>query len=79
MLYLFLFLLPLLVSCQKTTEAPHHTVTYIPGQDCLPYDGSVVPDCSPRNPIVLRISRNFTVSPMTAAWSLTVLLVILSY
>ena len=46
MLYLFLFLLPL-VSCQLTTEFPHHTVTYNPGQDCLPYDGSVVPDCPP--------------------------------
>ena len=45
MLYLFLFLLPL-VSCQETTEDPHHTVTYNPGQDCLPYDGSVVPDCA---------------------------------
>ena len=33
-----------LVSCQ-TTENPHHTVTYNPGKDCLPYDGSVVPDC----------------------------------
>lgn len=27
------------------TEYPHHTVTYNPGQDCLPYDGSVVPNC----------------------------------
>ena len=36
-----------------TTEAPHHTVTYNPGQDCLPYDGSVVPDCSPRDPLIL--------------------------
>ena len=34
------------VSCQETTtEGNHHTVTYNPGQDCLPYDGSVVPDC----------------------------------
>ena len=45
MLYWILFLLPL-VSCQETTEYPHHTVTYKPGnEDCLPYDGSVVPDC----------------------------------
>ena len=35
-----------LVSCQETTEDPHHTVTYNPGEECLPYDGSVVPDCS---------------------------------
>ena len=45
MLYLSLFLFGL-VSCQETTEDPHHTVTYNPGQDCLPFDGSVVPDCS---------------------------------
>ena len=35
-----------LVAGQETTEDPHHTVTYNPGQDCLPYDGSLVPDCS---------------------------------
>ena len=29
---------------QDTT--PDYTVTYNPGQNCLPYDGSVVPDCS---------------------------------
>ena len=45
MLYLSLFLFAV-VSCQETTEDPHHTVTYNPGQDCLPYDGSVVPDCA---------------------------------
>ena len=45
MLYLFLFLFGL-ASCQETTEDPHHTVTYNPGQECLPFDGSVVPDCS---------------------------------
>ena len=41
----------LLISCQlvraqETTEDPHNTVTYNPGRECLPYDGSVVPDCS---------------------------------
>ena len=33
-----------LVRSQTTTE--HYTVTYNPGENCLPYDGSVVPDCS---------------------------------
>ena len=28
------------------TESSNYTVTYNPGQNCLPYDGSVVPDCS---------------------------------
>ena len=31
-------------SQQTTTE--DYTVTYNPGEECLPYDGSVVPDCS---------------------------------
>ena len=29
-----------------TTNDQEITITYTPGQDCLPYDGSVVPDCS---------------------------------
>jgi len=29
-----------------TTNDQQITITYNPGQDCLPYDGSVVPDCS---------------------------------
>ena len=30
----------------KTTQAPtSSTVTYNPGEECLPYDGSRVPDC----------------------------------
>ena len=28
------------------TTTEDYTVTYNPGQECLPYDGSVVPDCS---------------------------------
>ena len=36
-----------LVSCQTTEFTSYnYTVTYNPGQDCLPYDGSLVPDCS---------------------------------
>ena len=41
-----------LVRSQETTEdfivteSSNYTVTYNPGQNCLPYDGSVVPDCS---------------------------------
>ena len=35
-----------LVSCQTTEYSYNYTVTYNPGQDCLPYDGSVVPDCA---------------------------------
>ena len=35
-----------LVSCQTTEYSYNYTVTYNPGQECLPYDGSVVPDCS---------------------------------
>ena len=31
-------------SCETTT--PDYTVTYNPGEECLPYDGSMVPDCS---------------------------------
>ena len=34
-----------LASHASVTENPHQTVTYNPGQDCLPYDGSVVPNC----------------------------------
>ena len=42
---LMLLMLVAMVSSQDTT--PDYTVTYNPGgQDCLPYDGSVVPDCS---------------------------------
>ena len=33
-------------TCQEETTTPDYTVTYNPGQECLPYDGSVVPDCS---------------------------------
>ena len=29
-----------------TTNDQQVTITYNPGVDCLPYDGSVVPDCS---------------------------------
>ena len=36
-----------LVSCQTTEyNSYNYTVTYNPGQECLPYDGSVVPDCA---------------------------------
>ena len=36
-----------LVSCQTTEYSYNYTVTYNPPvQECLPYDGSVVPDCS---------------------------------
>ena len=34
------------ISGQSTENSKHNTVTYNPGKDCLPYDGSVVPDCS---------------------------------
>ena len=41
---LMLLMLVTMVKSQDTT--PDYTVTYNPGgQDCLPYDGSVVPDC----------------------------------
>jgi len=30
----------------STTEDDWGTVTYNPGQECLPYDGSIVPDCT---------------------------------
>ena len=35
-----------LVSSQTTEYSFNYTVTYNPVVDCLPYDGSVVPDCS---------------------------------
>ena len=38
-----------LISCQTTDYSYNYTVTYEPdnpGQECLPYDGSVVPDCA---------------------------------
>ena len=36
-----------LVTAQTTEyNSYNYTVTYNPGIDCLPYDGSVVPDCS---------------------------------
>ena len=35
-----------LVSSQTTEYSFNYTVTYNPVLDCLPYDGSVVPDCS---------------------------------
>ena len=41
---LVLLMLVTMAMAQETT--PDYTVTYNPGQDCLPYDGSVVPDCS---------------------------------
>ena len=53
--WVLLVVLLKLVACQKdydtddfqfTTNDQQITVTYNPGQDCLPYDGSVVPDCS---------------------------------
>ena len=40
---LVLLVLVTMAMAQETT--PDYTVTYNPGQDCLPYDGSVVPDC----------------------------------
>ena len=40
-----LLLLVGFVRSQETTTEDY-TVTYNPGQECLPYDGSVVPDCS---------------------------------
>ena len=30
----------------RSTATYNYTVTYNPVEDCLPYDGSVVPDCS---------------------------------
>merc|ERR1712126_175393 len=54
-MWVLLVVLLKLVACQKdydtddfqfTTNDQQITVTYNPGQDCLPYDGSVVPDCS---------------------------------
>ena len=45
MLPLMLLMLMAMARSQETT--PDYTVTYNPGnEDCLPYDGSVVPDCS---------------------------------
>ena len=41
---LVLLMLVTMAMSQETT--PDYTVTYNPGQNCLPYDGSVVPDCS---------------------------------
>ena len=41
---LMLVMLVAMVRSQETT--PDYTVTYNPDQYCLPYDGSVVPDCS---------------------------------
>ena len=41
---LMFLMLVTMARSQETT--PDYTVTYNPGQDCLPYDGSVVPDCS---------------------------------
>ena len=38
-----LLLMVAMARAQDTT--PDYTVTYNPGQDCLPYDGSVIPDC----------------------------------
>merc|ERR1712126_584807 len=54
-MWVLLVVLLKLVACQKdydtddfqfTTNDQQITVTYNSGQDCLPYDGSVVPDCS---------------------------------
>ena len=42
--WMLLVLVAVVRSQDTTTE--HYTVTYNPGEDCLPYDGSVVPDCS---------------------------------
>ena len=44
MVYLLLLAMVPLVTCQDTTTEDY-TVTYNPGIDCLPYDGSVVPNC----------------------------------
>ena len=41
-----LLMLLMLVTMVRSQTTPDYTVTYNPGQDCLPYDGSVVPDCS---------------------------------
>ena len=43
MVPLMFLMLVAMARSQETT--PDYTVTYNPGQDCLPYDGSVVPDC----------------------------------
>ena len=42
---LFLLMLVTMAMALEDTT-PDYTVTYNPGQDCLPYDGSVVPDCA---------------------------------
>ena len=42
--WMLVMLVGLVRSDSTTTE--DYTVTYNPGVDCLPYDGSVVPDCS---------------------------------
>jgi len=41
---ILLVMLLKIVACQKDLGGA--TITYNPGQECLPYDGSVVPDCS---------------------------------
>ena len=44
---LLVFLLTGVCAGARITSSPEvNTVTYNPGRDCLPYDGSVVPDCS---------------------------------
>ena len=49
--WMLVILLFNIVTCQEevfsmTTNDEQVTVTYNPIVDCLPYDGSVVPDCS---------------------------------
>ena len=41
---LLVLMLVTMAIAQETT--PDYTVTYYPDKGCLPYDGSVVPDCS---------------------------------
>jgi len=43
---LLLAIIKVVVGQERTTEGSWETVTYNPGIGCLPYDGSIVPDCS---------------------------------
>ena len=44
--WLLLLVVKVVVGQERTTEGNWETVTYNPGIGCLPYDGSIVPDCS---------------------------------
>ena len=41
-----LILLLLVTTAMAQDTTPDYTLTYNPDEGCLPYDGSVVPDCS---------------------------------